>query len=94
MFFCVCRNTYYSSQKLLLHSWCQRIAAEYMEASLVRAGARFTMDLQPDKSQDLLAGVREQLASMLLKWNDDLNGVVVGFTDERLVTNQVGCCAC
>lgn len=55
----------------------------------MRVGARFVMDLRPDKSQDLLAGVREQLASMLLKWNDDLNGVVVAFTEERLVSNKV-----
>lgn len=61
-----------------------------MERLLVRVRAQFVVDLRPDKSQDVLAGVREQLASMLLTWNEDLEGVVVGFDEERLAERQVG----
>lgn len=60
-----------------------------MERLLVRVRARFVVDLRPDKAQDVLGGVREQLASMLLTWNEDLEGIVVGFGDERLADRQV-----
>lgn len=65
---------------------------ENMERLLVRARARFVVDLRPDRVQDVMGGVREQLASMLLLWNEDLGGVVVGFDEEQLTKRQV--CTC
>lgn len=61
-----------------------------MQRMLACTRARFVIDLPPDKAHDVLGGVREQLASMLLTWNEDLGGVVLGFDEERLADRQVG----
>ncbi|KIZ04925.1 hypothetical protein MNEG_3029 [Monoraphidium neglectum] len=46
--------------------------------------ARFTLHLHPSKTQDVIEGVREQLNLGLLRYSEDLGGVVLAYSNERV----------
>lgn len=50
--------------------------------------ANFDIDLHPSKTEDVLDGIREQLNAGLLRFNEDLEGVVLSYSKERIVSKQ------
>lgn len=52
--------------------------------ALATVTARFTLHLHPSKTQDVMAGVREQLNMGLLRHSEDLGGVVLAYSDMRV----------
>ncbi|GBF96976.1 elongation factor [Raphidocelis subcapitata] len=65
--------------------------AELEEANrdaLSTVAARFTLHLHPSKTQDIMEGVREQLNMGLMRYSEDLGGVLLAYRDER-VTGSV-----
>jgi len=50
--------------------------------------ARLSINLPPAASEDVLAGVRQQLNSYLLRYSYDFRGVVISYEDERVMTKQ------
>ncbi|KAI7840954.1 hypothetical protein COHA_005384 [Chlorella ohadii] len=53
---------------------------------LERLRTKFTVDLHPSKLASAKEGVRAHLASLLLRWNEDLEGVLLAFRNERVLT--------
>lgn len=53
---------------------------------LERLRTKFTVDLHPSKLASATEGVRAHLASLLLRWNEDLEGVLLAFRNERVLT--------
>lgn len=47
--------------------------------------ALFTIDLHPSRLHDVPAGVKEQLNAQLLKYSDDFDGVVISYSNERIL---------
>lgn len=50
--------------------------------------ARFAIDLHPSRSADVLQGVRDQLQSMLLRYNNELQGVLLAYSKERILNSE------
>lgn len=49
---------------------------------------RFAIDLHPSKSADVLQGVREQLQSMLLRYSHELQGVMLAYSKEKVLSSE------
>lgn len=50
--------------------------------------ARFSIDLHPSKAQDVMGGIKEILNAKLLCYDDDLGGVMLCHSNERLLSKQ------
>ncbi|KAK9914793.1 hypothetical protein WJX75_000622 [Coccomyxa subellipsoidea] len=58
------------------------------ERALRRCKARFALDLHPSHCSDAMAGVKEQLNAWLLRWNHDVGGVMLSYSNPTLETAQ------
>ncbi|KAL4520007.1 hypothetical protein Ndes2526B_g01441 [Nannochloris sp. 'desiccata'] len=55
-------------------------------ALIRRIQTHLTIDLHPSKLASVSKGVHEQLNGLLLKYNDNLNGVVLSYSNEKVVS--------
>ncbi|GAB4817406.1 hypothetical protein N2152v2_004452 [Parachlorella kessleri] len=59
-----------------------------MDKALHKLRVKFTVDLHPSKLSSVEKGVREHLNTLLLRYNEDLDGVLLSYSSERILTHQ------
>ena len=58
------------------------------DSSLQKLRSCLTVDLHPSKGNDVKGGATEQLNKLLLRYNDDFDGVVLSYANERVSTQH------
>jgi DNA-directed RNA polymerase subunit E'/Rpb7 len=57
------------------------------DTSIYKIRARLEVDLPPASTRDIQQGVRDYLASLLLRYSRQFQGVVLAYEDERILSS-------
>ncbi|KAA6422899.1 MAG: DNA-directed RNA polymerase I subunit rpa43-like, partial [Trebouxia sp. A1-2] len=56
--------------------------------ALHKAAIKFSLDLHPSATADVMEGVRDQLNAVLLRYSTYLEGVLISYTQPRIISQQ------
>ncbi|DBA91577.1 TPA: hypothetical protein ACH3X1_003191 [Trebouxia sp. C0004] len=57
-------------------------------SALHKAAIKFSLDLHPSATADVMEGVRDQLNAVLLRYSTYLEGVLISYTQPRILSQQ------